>query len=134
MKLLDTVFLIEYWQGHDAVEAYLETTAASESFVSTTISLKELAVGRAVLGSLDPGEFEAAFGWLTFLPFGPAHAYAAATIEAVLRTRSDVNQARMNALAADLLIGGVARAESATVVTRNVDDFELFDGVSVETY
>lgn len=34
----------------------------------------------------------------------------------------------------DVLIGGVALAEDAAVVTRNVDDFELLPDVPVETY
>lgn len=134
MKLLDTDFLIDYWRGDAAVETYLEATTETETFVSTTISLKELAVGRAMQDALDPAEFAATFGWLTFLPFEPAHAYEAPALEADLRAGDDVNQAKVNALAADLLIAGVARAEGATVVTRNDRDFATFDGVPVEDY
>jgi len=134
MKLLDTDVLIDYWRGTEAVEAYFEATAATESFVSTTISLKELAVGRALQGPLDPAEFDATFGWLTFLPFRSAHAFEAAALEADLRSRADGNQDRVNALAADVLIAGVARAEGATVVTRNDRDFSTFEGVDVEGY
>jgi predicted nucleic acid-binding protein len=32
------------------------------------------------------------------------------------------------------LIAAVAKATGATVVTQNTDDFELLDGVSVESY
>lgn len=134
MKLLDTTFLIDYWVGDDRVGAYLEDHSETESFISTTVNLKELAVGRVLRGQLDPADLEATYGWLTFLPFGVDHAYQAAELEADLRNRSDVDGARRNALAGDLLIAAVARAEGAPVVTDNVTDFERFDGVTVEPY
>ena len=40
----------------------------------------------------------------------------------------------MDSLVGDLLIAGVARAIDAPVVTHTVEDFELFEGVSVERY
>jgi len=33
-----------------------------------------------------------------------------------------------------LLVAAVARETGATVVTEDVDDFEVFEGVSVESY
>ena len=134
MTFVDTKFLIDYWAGEDRVREYLEETSQRETFVSTTINLKELAVGRAIHGRLDRHEFEGTFGWVTFLPFGEEHAIHAAELEAGLRKRDDVNQARVNALAADLLIAAVARAEGATVVTENVEDFAPFAGVEVTGY
>lgn len=134
MKLLDTTFLIDYWAGEDRVETYLEDHSETESFISTTITLKELGVGRALQGRLDPAELEATYGWVTFLPFDVDHVYHAAELEAALRGRSDVDGARRNALAGDLLIAAVAKSEGAPVVTDNVTDFERFDGVAVETY
>lgn len=133
MKLLDTTFLIHYWGGHDAVRTYLATNDDAE-FVSTTLNLKELAVGRALQGALDAAELAATFEWVKFLPFDRDHATAAATLEAPLHRADDVQQDEINSLAADLLIAAVAKTERATVVTRNVSGFERFEDVTVETY
>lgn len=131
MKLLDTTFLIHYWGGAEATAEYLDAHDGHE-FVTTAINLEELAVGRAIRGDLDRNEIASTFDWVTVLPFTADHAYVAGTLEAELR-RSDVDPERLNALAGDVLIGAVAEAEGATVVTRNVEDFELLD-VSVEPY
>lgn len=133
MKLLDTTFLIHYWGGHDAVQTYLAANVDAE-FVSTTLNLKELAVGRALQGALDAAELDATFEWVEFLPFDRDHATAAPTLEAPLPRAEDIQQDEINSLAADLLIAAVAKTEGATVVTRNVGDFERFEGVTVETY
>lgn len=77
-------------------------------------------------------ELLADLGWLRVLPFTAEHVYAAGEIETNLHADPDVQQDRINSLMGDLLIAGVARAIDAPVVTRNVTDFERFDGVSVE--
>lgn len=134
MKLLDSTFLLDYWDGEDAVREYLERREEAETFVSSVINLKELAVGRAIQGKLDRNEIRTTFGWVEFLPFEPGHAFHAAEIEANLHLEPGVNRDRINALAGDVLIAAVAKANGATVVTRNVDDFEVFEDVAVETY
>lgn len=132
MKLLDTTFLIHYWAGVEAVAEYLEANEERE-FVTTTLNLKEVAVGRALQGKLDRAEILTRFDWIRVVPFEAEHAFVASRLEADLRA-GDLNEDGINALAGDLLIAAVARAEGATVVTRNVDDFERFDGVTVEAY
>lgn len=134
MKLLDSTFLVDYLAGEDAVGEYLERHEESETFATTAINVKEIAVGRALQGALDRHEIRSTFGWLEFLTFGPEHAFEAAGIEAALHAAPEVNQDRINALAGDVLIAAVARANGAIVVTRNVEDFELLEGVSVESY
>lgn len=133
MKLLDTTFLIHYWTGREAVEAYLETHEADE-FVTTTLNIKELAVGRAIQKKLDPAEIQAVFEWTTVIPFQVEHAFVAGELEADLHLDERVNQDKISSLAGDLLIAAVAKETGATVVTRNTEDFQIFDGVSVETY
>ena len=133
MKLLDTTFLIHYWGGKGPVRKYLEANE-EEEFITTTINLKEIAVGRALQGKLDRAELESAFGWVEVVPIGMGAAINAAELEAELQRDTAVNGDRTNALAGDLLIAAVARDKNATVVTRNVSDFEQFDGVSVEQY
>ncbi len=133
MKLLDTTFLIHYWSGREAVEEYLETHD-EEEFVTTALNIKEIAVGREIQDKLDFFEIRSKFGWTRILPFRVDHAFVAGTLEAKLHRDESVNQDRINSLAGDVLIAAVAKETGATVVTRNVDDFQQFDGVSVETY
>lgn len=133
MKLLDTTFLIHYWQGDADAGAYLAANEDAHRFVATTISLKELAVGRHRHGEFDPTELESTFGWVDVLPFALDHAYEAAKLEADLWA-SDRSRRRVEALAGDVLIAGTARALDAPVVTRDTDDFGAFDGVAVEPY
>jgi hypothetical protein len=133
-KLLDTTFLIHYWAGRDAVKKYLEAHEDTDEFVTTAINLKEIAVGRKLQRQFDPAEIWSEFEWVEFVPFAADHAMLAGEMEATLRADDDVNQQKVNALTGDLFIAAVAKDLSAPVVTRNADDFEMLDGVSVETY
>lgn len=133
-KLLDTTFLIHYWAGVEAVEEYLESHEETSEFVTTAINLKEIAVGRELQGKFDPNEIRSTFDWVRTVPFQTEHAFFAGQMEATLRKNDEVNQQKVNELAGDLFIAAVAKDLNASVVTRNVDDFEMLDGVSVETY
>jgi len=133
MKLLDTTFLIHYWGGVDEVAEYLESNEQKE-FITTTLNVKEIAVGRELQGKLDRDEIRATFDWVTIVPFDIEHAFLAGEMEAQLRREETVNQDKINPLAGDLLIAAVAKEQNATVVTENTEDFGVFDGVSVETY
>lgn len=134
MKLLDTTFLIHYWAGRDAVGEYLETHEETTTFVTTPINLKELAVGRTLQGGNPRQEIRSRFSWVEVVPFRTEHAVLAGELEADLRSNGDFNQDKINALTGDVLIGAVALDLGAPVVTRNVEDFGLLDGVEVETY
>lgn len=133
-KLLDTTFLIHYWAGTPAVEDYLDRHEETTEFVTTPINLKEIAVGRKLQGKFDPAEIHSTFEWVEVVPFDLEHAFHAGELEACLRGDSEFNQDEINSLTADLLITAVARELDVPVVTRNTDDFELFDGIDVETY
>ena len=133
MKLLDTTFLIHYWGGNDAVASYLNAHEDSE-FITTTLNIKEIAVGRELQGQLSRAEIQSAFDWVRIVPFEAEHAFVAGELEATLHRNESVNQDKINALAGDLLIAAVAKEQNATVVTENINDFEQFDGVSVEEY
>ena len=133
MKLLDTTFLIHYWGGYDGVRTYLEAHDDTE-FVTTALNIKEIAVGRALQGELSPPEIRSTFDWVQLLPLDTDTAFVAGEIEAALHRDEDVNQDKINALAGDLLIAAAAKQRDATVVTQNTDDFERFDGVTVESY
>ena len=133
-KLLDTTFLIHYWAGRDAVKEYLEANEETSEFVTTSINLKEIAVGRELQGNFDAAEIRSQFDWTRVVPFETDHAFLAGQMEATLRKDDEINQQKVNELAGDLFIAAVAKDLNAPVVTRNTDDFEMLDGVSVETY
>lgn len=133
MKLLDTTFLIHYWAGNQDAKDYLEQHSESE-FVTTTLNIKEIAVGRELQGKLNRQEILTTFEWLTLIPLQADHAFVTAELEAELHRENSVNQDKINALAGDILIAGVAKDMGATVITENTTDFERFDTISVDGY
>lgn len=133
-KLLDTTFLIHYWSGRESVENYLSSHGEATEFVTTPLNIKEIAVGRRLQGQFDRSEIRATFNWLTVVPFETEAAFIAGELEADLRRTDEINQAKINSLTADLQIAAVAKQLDVPVVTRNTDDFDLFTGVTVETY
>jgi len=133
MKLLDTTFLIQYWAGEEATKDYLAHNEESE-FLTTTLNLKEIAVGRALQGKLDHHEILSTFDWVMFIPFRTEHAIIAGELEAQLHRDETVNRDKINALTGDMLIAAIAKEAGATVVTENTDDFELLEDISVESY
>jgi predicted nucleic acid-binding protein len=135
VKLLDTTFLAHYYRGDARVESFLDAhDDGEEDLVTSAINVEEIAVGVHTVED-DPSleSLLAELGWLTILPFEPEDAFAAAGIEAALHADDTVAQDRIDALAGDVLIAGVAENRGATVVTENVDDFETL-GVAVEAY
>ena len=132
MKLLDTTFLVDYERGEEAVAEYLEANEAAE-FVTSALCVKELAVGKHIVGDPTLADVLAPYGWLEVVPFRTDHAVAAGEMEAELHADESVNRDYINAVAGDLLIAAVARTMDATVVTNNRDDFGRFD-VTVEGY
>ncbi|WP_204959879.1 hypothetical protein [Salinigranum salinum] len=55
-KLLDTTFLIHHWGGRESVKSYLEAQPEGTEYLTTTINLKEIAVGRKLVDAFDPIE------------------------------------------------------------------------------
>lgn len=134
-KLFDTTFLVHYLTRPPLVEPYLDEHDTPETtFLGSVISIKELAVGLHHIEEAPTlADLTADFEWLDLRPFTERHAFHAGLIENYLREEGLPRQ-QINALGGDILIGGVARTADATVVTRNVDDFQLMPGVHVEGY
>ena len=83
MKLLDTTFLIHYWGGREATKTYLEAHEDAE-FITTTLNLKEIAVGLSLQGNLDRHQLLSTFEWVETVPFQTDHAVVAGELEAEL--------------------------------------------------
>lgn len=131
MKFLDTTFLIDHQNGDPRVQSYLGEHE-DETFVTSTLALKEVAVGRFIVQTPPPCQQEIRddFRWLRVEPFSLSHALSAAEIEADLRHADRFHES----LTTDILLGGVAKTLNAPVVTQNTRDFKPLIGVSVETY
>lgn len=132
MKLLDTTFLIDYLSGDAGVESYLETYEDGD-LVTTTINIKELAVGARIAGDGGKHDLLSRFGWLRIHPFTVDHAILAGQIESDLRADGTIPSERIDDLTGDILIAAVAADSNGTVITRNTTDFELL-GVDTERY
>ena len=133
MKLLDTTFLVDHQRGEEAVARFLEDSEErEETLITSSVNMKEIAVGKFLVEEPTPSAKEvlADFGWLEVEPFSRKHALEAARIESELRGSDEYE----TELSAHILIAGVARSLNAPVVTRNTDDFEKFDGVSMVEY
>lgn len=129
MKVAGTTVLIDHARGDDAVATDL-ADHVDETLVVSTISFQELAVGEIVARGESLSAIRNNVGAFDVRAYSPAHAYHAAAIEAELRAAGDY----VPTLARDILIGGVARAHSIPVLTRNPDHFSRFDGVAVDAY
>ncbi|TQQ82777.1 type II toxin-antitoxin system VapC family toxin [Halonotius terrestris] len=132
MKLLDTTFLIDYLAGDKGAEGYLESHE-DEDLVTTSINIKELAVGVQLAGDERKHELLSRFGWLRIVPFTVDHAVRAGQLEADLRADDTIPSERIDALSGDILIAAVAADHETTVITRNTGDFEVL-GVDCEAY
>jgi hypothetical protein len=131
MKFLDTTFLIDHQNGESRVEDYL-SEHENETLVTSTITLKEIAVGRFLIQSPTPTQQDIRndFQWVRVEPYLPSHGLEAAEIEAELREAGEYHEK----LATDILLAGVANDLGAPVVTDNTKDFEKFEEIEVESY
>lgn len=129
MKVVDTTLLIGHARGEERVASYL-AAHEDETLVVPTAVFQELAVGEVLARDESKAAIRNHLGAFDVRAFDADHAYHAAVIEATLRSTGDYDPA----LAADVLVGGVARSLSVPVVTRNTAHFERFDDVTVEGY
>ena len=69
MKLLDTMFLVDYERSADAVAEYLEANGTAEC-VTSTRGVEELAVGKHVVGDPTRADVLAPYGTVPGRPRG----------------------------------------------------------------
>lgn len=129
MKVVDTTLLIGHARGEERVASYF-TDHADETLVVPAVVFQELAVSEVAARNESKAAILGHLGAFDVRAFDDDHAYHAAVIEAKLRSAGKYDPA----LAADVLVGGVARSLSVPVVTQNVAHFAKFDGVTVESY
>jgi len=132
MKLLDTCFLIRYNYGDDDAEEYRESHP-SETFITTSINVKEFIVGITEAGDgsgLVMWEIKDQFDWIRFETYRDTFGFEAAQIETQLRANGDFEERLMG----DILIGGAARDLQAEIVTENSSDFNMMNGVDYDSY
>jgi predicted nucleic acid-binding protein len=115
------------------VRSYLESQPEEIEYVTTTINLREIAVGRKLVDEFDPVEIRSQFEWVRVVPVTPVIAWGIAEIETRLHRADDVNRDQIDALASDAITAGAASELDATVITIDIKDFRTL-GVPAETY
>jgi tRNA(fMet)-specific endonuclease VapC len=126
MYVLDTNTLIYYFKNQGQVAQKLASVAPQQIIISTIV-LFELQVG--IAKSTSPAkriqQFQQLLSRVNLVPFDRNAAMAAATI------RAQLEQQGTPIGPIDVLIAGVAVAERATIVTRNIGEFSRVAGLSI---
>ncbi len=128
--LLDSTFLHDLVREEQAAVSYLEELIDAGTPVAvSSLTVFEVGVGLRETSQRYRDRFRAAVDEVEEHPLGAAEARRALAVQRTLYDRGEPVGA------VDALIAGTAleRAE-ATVLTRNVDEFERVDGIGVETY
>ncbi len=129
MYVLDTNSVIYFFKGMGRVAERLQGTPP-RSLAVPSIVVHELEVG--IAKSSAPArrrlELEQLLALLEVLPFGSPEAAVAA------RVRAELEQAGTPIGPLDILIAGTALRHGATLVTRNVKEFERIHGLAVEDW
>ena len=129
MVALDTNTVIHYLKGMGKVAEHLHATPPAEVAVPSVV-LFELELG--VLKSDQPDkrrrQLYTLLGSVTVLPFGDGAAKTAA------RVRAQLELTGLGIGPLDTLIAGTALHHGATLVTRNVREFERVEGLKVENW
>lgn len=129
--LLDTSFLIDLMNGEeDAVEKAREIENHAVQQRLSSMTLFELYYGVARTDQTED-EREQVENVLASKPIHPADT---AVMRRAGRLAGDLANDGTPVSDGDVIIGATALAVDEPVLTRNVEDFERLNGVSVETY
>lgn len=128
--LLDSTFLHDLVRDEPAAVSRLEALIDAGTPVAvSSLTVFEVGVGLQGAAEQHREQFRAAVDELEEHPLGPAEARRALDVQRTLYDRGEPIGA------VDVLIAATAaEREDATVLTRNVDEFERVDGIAVETY
>ena len=129
MFALDTNTLIDFFKGQGRVAEHLLAQSPSQIAIPILV-VYELEVGITKSGSATKrqAQFEQLLDTVTVLPFDRQAASASARIRGQLEARG----VPIGPL--DTLIAGTALAHGATLVTRNVSEFDRIEHLAVENW
>lgn len=129
MFVLDTNSLICFFKGEGGVGSRLLATPPAEVAIPTVVLYElELGLAKSSDSTRRRVQLERMLEVATVLPFGLADARAAAKIRAALEAVGTPIGPM------DTLIAGVAVANRATLVTRNLREFGRVPGLQVEDW
>lgn len=125
--LLDTTFLIDLLERDpDAVEKLDELVDSRSAIVISTLTVFEVGVG---LGTGERERFEEIVDSVTVLPPSLPETWRAVGIQRSLRERGE------GIGVIDVLLAATAAGtDDPVVLTRNVDEFDRVDAITVEPY
>jgi tRNA(fMet)-specific endonuclease VapC len=128
LKIFDTDLLIAWLRGKSDARSFFQANESERA--TTTLNLAELFEG-AALSRDPPGSLRAIeqlAATMPVVPFGPRHARAFGALNAARR------KSRKPGGVIDILTASIAKAEGASLVTRNVKDYEGHDGIHIEKW
>lgn len=127
MIILETSFLVDYLDGAEAVQTFLEENQA-KPFFSPALALFEVYRGAGqVEGRAGVNRLQKALDWIKPLPLTAETAREAAVIEFELQdTGASINLG-------DVLIAGICRHHGGDLVTRD-EHFERVPDLQIVSY
>jgi tRNA(fMet)-specific endonuclease VapC len=129
MYALDTNSVIYFFKGMGQVpERVLRTPPRSLALPAVVLYELEVGIAKSSAPARRRLQLEQLLALLEVLPFGAAEAAVAA------RIRAELEQAGTPIGTLDTLIAGTALRHGATLVTRNVKEFQRIDGLAVEDW
>jgi len=129
MYALDTNSLIYFFKGMGRVaERVLSTPPRSLAIPAVVLYEVEVGIAKSSSPARRRFQLEQLLALLDVLPFGTAEATVAA------RIRADLELAGTPIGTLDTLIAGTALRHGATLVTRNLKEFQRIDGLAVEDW
>lgn len=130
MMLLDSTFLHDLVRDEPAAVSRLEELIDAGTPVAvSSLTVFEVGVGLRGTGERYRDRFRATVDEIEEHPLGPVEARRALDVQRTLYDRGEPIGA------VDVLIAGTAaERDDSTVLTRNVDEFERVDAITVETY
>lgn len=127
--LLDTNTVIYLFKGHGQVSKRLLAVSAADVALPTLVLYElETGVAKSANPSKHARHLKALLDVVSLVPFGESEARAAAMVRARLESRGTPIGPM------DTLIAGVALANRAVLVTRNVREFGRIEGLAIEDW